>query len=270
MNFHDYYEDEYRLLLKKVLREGELRNDRTGVGTTAIFGASLKTDLRVGFPILSNKKMSIKVAKAELMWMLSGSQNIKFLQDNGIKIWNEWADELGDLGPVYGSQWRNFGSSGVDQVVQLIDGIKNNPTSRRHMVTSWNPTDLPAMKLPPCHYSFQCYVSNDGYLDLIFTMRSVDCFLGLPYDMALYGILMHLIGNVTGLKPRYLQLNSADTHIYSNHMDQVKEYLSRDTLIETDPQLVIADKANIDDYVMDDIKLINYTPQGAIKAPVAI
>jgi len=270
MNKCNQYEEDYSNLLRKVLAEGEYRDDRTGVGTTAIFGATLKADLREGFPILSNKRMSLKVAKTELLWMLSGSKNIKFLQDNGIKIWNEWAGADGYIGPIYGYQMRNFGGSGVDQIRDLIDGIKKNPTSRRHLVTMWNPTDLPKMNLPPCHYSFQCYISNDGHLDLMFNMRSVDCFLGLPYDMALYGILMHMISNATGLKPRYLQLNSADTHIYSNHNNAVNEYLSRGCLTTSAPQLVIADKSGIDDYTMDDIKLINYSPQGLIKALIAI
>lgn len=270
MNKYNQYEDDYGNLLRRVLTEGEHRDDRTGVGTTAIFGASLKADLREGFPILGKKKMSIKIAKTELLWMLSGSTNIKMLQDNGIKIWDEWADDDGELGPVYGSQMRNFGGNGVDQIAQLIDGIKNNPTSRRHLVTMWNPTDLPNQKLPPCHYSFSCYVSNDGHLDLIFNMRSVDLYLGCPYDMALYGILMHMIGNVTGLKPRYLQGNFADTHVYKSHKNAVKLYLNRGFVTDMVPQLTLPKKKSIDDYTLDDIELINYFPQGVIKAPIAV
>lgn len=270
MNDFNQYEEDYRQLMKRILAEGEYRDDRTGVGTTAIFGATLKADLRLGFPILTNKKMSIKIAKVELLWMLSGSQNIKMLQDNGIKIWNEWADENGHVGPIYGYQWRNFGGDGVDQITQLIEGIKKNPTSRRHLVTNWNPTDLPDMRLPPCHHSFKCYVSNDGHLDLIFDMRSVDCFLGMPYDMALYGILMHMIGKVTGLVPRHLTLNSGDTHIYSNHKNAVAEYLSRDFVTDMAPRLSLPRKMNIDDYAIDDIYLANYYPQGPIKAPIAV
>ena len=263
-------EEEYRKLVKKVLSKGEHRDDRTGVGTTAIFGAHITQDLRKGFPILSNKKMYLKTMRAELLWMLSGSKNIQFLKDNNVKIWDEWADPDGNVGPLYGYQWRNFGGAGVDQVAQLVKDIQSNPRGRRHLVTAWNPTDLPEMNLPPCHILWQVYVSNDGYLDLQYYQRSADVFLGLPYDICMYSMLMHVICGVTGLKPRKLHIALGDTHVYSNHLKQVKEYLGRSHLIITAPQFKVPAKASIDDYVMEDLKLSKYNPQGPIKAPVAI
>ena len=263
-------EEVYCDLLKKILANGEHRDDRTGVGTHAIFGANLEFDLQENFPILTKKKMYLKTMMVELLWMLRGDDHIGFLKENNVKIWNEWADEDGYVGPIYGNQWRSWGNRGVDQIKKVIEDIQTNPAGRRHMVSAWNAEDLPKMNLPPCHILFQLYVTNNGCLDLQYYQRSADTFIGLPYDIALYSMLIHLICGVTGLKPGRLLINLGDTHIYNNHFEQVNEYLNRSYINNSIPKFSVPNKASIDDYTLEDFKLENYEPQSAIKAEIAI
>lgn len=259
---------EYLELLESVYKHGSYRKDRTGVGTKSIFGAQLQFYFQDGFPIVTTKKIHFKSVVHELLWMLSGSTNIKYLQDNGVRIWNEWADENGELGPVYGYQWRNFNGQGVDQISNLIEGIKNNPNSRRHIITAWNPAQIEEMALPPCHVMAQFYVHYDT-ISCMLTQRSADLFLGSPFNISSYALLTSLIGHVCGLKPFKLVYSIGDAHIYINHFDQVEEQLSRTELSR--PSLVLNKNINnIFDFKFEDIRLDGYASWSAIKADVAI
>lgn len=276
----------YLDLLERVVISGDCRMDRTGTGTIAVFGESLSFNLQNGFPLVTTKKVHIKSIFHELLWMISGSSNIGYLQNNGVTIWNEWADENGDLGPVYGVQWRNttqYEWNGaetvvdrdepfVDQLQEVITSIKKNPYSRRHMVNAWNVSELREMKLPPCHFNFQFFVSTAGYLDCLVSMRSVDCFLGMPFDIALYATLTHMIAHLTGLKPGHLKFSFGDTHIYLNHIQQVKEQLSRPCLWLS--KLVVnannREIKSIDDFVFSDLQVIGYHSHPAIKGEVSV
>jgi len=268
-------EEVYCDILKDILANGEYRDDRTGVGTYAVFGVNMTFDLQKSFPILTKKKMYLKTMIVELLWMLRGEDNIKFLQDNGVKIWDQWAHDDGHVGPMYGYQWRNWtdkNGNHIDQIKQIIDDIQNNPTSRRHIVNTWNVGDLPEMNLPPCHIFWQLYINNNKELDLQMYQRSADTFIGLPYDIALYSLLMHLICGVTGYTPGKLKITVGDCHIYTNHLKQVKEYLSRPYPHngQVIPQLFVPSKKSIDDYVIDDFNLVGYEPLKPIKAPIAV
>lgn len=276
----------YLDLLERVVISGDCRMDRTGTGTIAVFGESLSFNLQNGFPLVTTKKVHIKSIFHELLWMISGSSNIGYLQNNGVTIWNEWADENGDLGPVYGVQWRNttqYEWNGaetvvdrdepfVDQLQEVITSIKTNPYSRRHMVNAWNVSELREMKLPPCHFNFQFFVSTAGYLDCLVSMRSVDCFLGMPFDIALYATLTHMIAHLTGLKPGHLKFSFGDTHIYLNHIQQVKEQLSRPCLWLS--KLVVnannREIKTIDDFIFSDLQVIGYHSHPAIKGEVSV
>lgn len=271
---------EYLGLAKCILEYREERGDRTGVGTFALFGPQLHFDLRLGFPLLTTKKVWFKAIKAELLWFLAGSTNIQDLHKDGITIWDEWADEDGDLGPVYGHQWRNFGGS-IDQIAQLVEGIRTNPQGRRHLVTAWNPCDLEASGLPPCHVLFQAYVSptpktkewedvtRNGWLDLKVYQRSADLFLGVPFNIASYALLLSMLARVTGYAPRSLYYSLGDVHIYRNHEAQIREQLTREP--RTLPRLVLTGPTDtLDGWSLDQIRLERYRPHPALAAPVAV
>jgi thymidylate synthase len=262
----------YLELLADVLERGEECADRTGVGTRSLFGAQLRFDLSAGFPILTTKRVHFKSVAHELLWFLSGSTNVAYLRDNGVRIWNEWADESGELGPVYGKQWRRWGMANggaVDQIAKVIGEIKNNPFSRRHIVSAWNVGELDSMALPPCHCFFQFHVSGGGELRCQLYQRSADLFLGVPFNIASYALLTHMVAQVCGLRAREFIHTLGDYHIYSNHLEQVCEQIGRQP--RPLPQLRIAQRnQTIDDFLYEDFELIGYNPHGSISAPVAV
>lgn len=251
--------------------EGADRSDRTGVGTRSIFGTQMRFDLSQGFPLLTTKKVHLKSIIHELLWFISGSTNIRYLTENGVKIWNEWADENGNLGPVYGKQWRDFETADgrhIDQLKNAVDMIKNNPDSRRIIVCAWNPGDIERMALPPCHTLFQFYVAN-GKLSCQLYQRSCDMFLGVPFNIASYSLLTMMIAKDCNLEVGDFVWTGGDTHIYHNHFDQVKLQLTRKP--KALPKLIIKRRAaSIFDYVYDDFELEGYDPYPPIKAPVAV
>ena len=261
----------YLDLMRHVYEHGTTKTDRTGTGTRSVFGYQMRFDLAEGFPLVTTKKLHLKSIIHELIWFLAGSTNIKYLKDNGVSIWDEWADANGDLGPVYGSQWRSWPApdgSHVDQIAQLVEQIKTNPDSRRLIVSAWNVSDIPRMKLPPCHAFFQFYVA-DGKLSCQLYQRSADIFLGVPFNIASYALLTHMMAEQTGLSVGEFIWTGGDCHLYSNHLDQVREQLSRNTLPL--PKLHLKRKpASIFDYRFDDIEIIGYESHAAIKAPVAV
>lgn len=273
-------EYDYLDLLQEILNNGEVREDRTGVGTKSIFGVSIYYDLKDKFPLFTSKRIYLPAVVHELIWLLSGSINIKYLQDNNIRIWNEWADKNGDLGPVYGYQWRYFpkmynaGSQllvdgYVDQIKELQDGLKNNPYSRRHILTAWNPGMIHDMALPPCHAFVQFYVHNDKTLDCILHQRSGDMFLGVPFNVASYSLLTHMLAKVCGLKPGRFIHNIGDAHIYTNHESQVMEQLDRS--VPDHPKLLdLPMRDNVWEYTYEDIQFEGYNPHPTISAPVAV
>ena len=261
----------YLKLMKDVLDNGTKKNDRTGVGTLSIFGAQMRFDLGKGFPVLTTKKLHLRSIIYELLWFLKGSTNTKFLKDNNVKIWDEWADENGDLGPVYGHQWRSWMSNDgimIDQISELIKNIKQNPNSRRLIVSAWNVGDIPKMALPPCHSFFQFYVSNNK-LSCQLYQRSADVFLGLPFNIASYSLLCMMIAQVCNLEVGDFVHTLGDTHLYLNHLDQAKIQLKR--IPKELPTMRINPKIkNIDDFKFEDFELVNYNPDPHIKATVAI
>ena len=260
---------EYLDLLKKVKECGNPKGDRTGTGTLSIFGHQMRFDLRDSFPLLTTKKIHFKSVAYELLWFLKGDTNIKYLKDNGVSIWDEWADENGDLGPVYGKQWRDWkGANGFhDQISNVIDQIKNNPNSRKHIVSAWNVAEIPSMALAPCHILFQFYVQN-GKLSCQLYQRSADVFLGVPFNIASYALLTHMVANVCNLEVGDFVHTLGDAHLYNNHLAQADEQLSRTPL--QPPQIKVAKKNSIDGYVFEEIKLVNYEHHPHIPAPVAI
>lgn len=261
----------YLNLLQDVLDHGTEKEDRTGTGTYSVFGRQLCFDLSEGFPLMTTKRIHLKSVIHELLWFLRGDTNIKYLKENGVTIWDEWADENGDLGPVYGSQWRSWPTPDgrrIDQISRVIDSIKNNPDSRRHLVSAWNVAEIDEMKLPPCHFVFQFYVA-DGKLSCMLTMRSVDTFLGLPFNIASYALLTHMVAQQCGLEVGEFIWSGGDVHIYKNHLEQVKTQLQREPY--SLPQLVIKRKPDsIFDYVYDDFEFVGYQHHPGIKAPVAV
>ncbi|WP_440109313.1 thymidylate synthase [Paenibacillus sp. QZ-Y1] len=261
----------YLDLLQDVLDTGVHKGDRTGTGTQSVFGRQLRYDLSEGFPLVTTKRIHLKSVIHELLWFLSGDTNISYLKENGVKIWDDWADENGDLGPVYGSQWRTWEApSGekIDQIAAVIDSIKNNPDSRRHLVSAWNVAEINNMKLPPCHFAFQFYVS-EGKLSCMLTMRSVDTFLGLPFNIASYALLTHMIAQQCDLEVGDFIWSGGDVHIYSNHVEQVKTQLEREPYAL--PKLVIKRKPDsIFDYKFEDFEFENYQHHPGIKAPIAV
>ena len=261
----------YLKLMKEVLDNGTKKNDRTGVGTLSIFGAQMRFDLGKGFPALTTKKLHLRSIIYELLWFLKGSTNTKFLKDNNVRIWDEWADENGDLGPVYGHQWRSWMSNDgimIDQISELIKNIKQNPNSRRLIVSAWNVGDIPKMALPPCHSFFQFYVSNNK-LSCQLYQRSADVFLGLPFNIASYSLLCMMIAQVCNLEAGDFVHTLGDTHLYLNHLDQAKIQLKR-TPKELPTMRINPKIKNIDDFKFEDFELVNYNPDPHIKATVAI
>lgn len=273
---------QYLDLLQKILDDGVQKGDRTGTGTKSIFGYQMRFDLSEGFPLVTTKKVHLKSIIYELLWLISGDTNIKYLHDNKVSIWDEWADSNGDLGPVYGAQWRNWNNEGIDQIQEVIDSIKGNPNSRRHIVTAWNPSVLPDERekdfsknvaagkaaLPPCHAFFQFYVA-DGKLSCQLYQRSADVFLGVPFNIASYSLLTMMMAQVCGLKLGDFVHTFGDVHIYNNHIEQVKLQLSRE------PRPLPTMKLNPDvkslfDFKYEDFTLENYNPYDAIKADVSI
>lgn len=261
----------YLDLLDLILKTGVDRDDRTGTGTRAIFGHRMAFDLSDGFPLLTTKKLHIKSIVHELLWFLAGDTNIKYLKDNGVRIWDEWADENGDLGPVYGHQWRSWPAPDggtIDQIAQVERDIKNNPNSRRLIVSAWNPGDVPNMALPPCHCLFQFQVM-DGQLNCQLYQRSADVFLGVPFNIASYALLTHMMAQVTGLKPGTFSHVLGDAHLYHNHFEQAELQLTRAP--RPLPSLVVnPDVKSIFDFTFDDFKIENYDPHPHIKAAVAV
>ena len=272
---------EYHDLLKHILKSGNQKTDRTGTGTQSVFGYQMRFDLQKGFPLVTTKKIHFKSVVYELLWFLKGETNIGYLQENGVRIWNEWADENGDLGPVYGHQWRNWNSEGIDQITQAIELIKNNPDSRRIIVSAWNPSVLPDTSqsfaanvsqgkaaLPPCHAFFQFYVA-DGKLSCQLYQRSADVFLGVPFNIASYALLTQMMAQVCGLEVGDYVHTFGDVHIYQNHREQVELQLQREEKPLPQLRLNPAIKS-IFDFDYSDIELLNYDPHPLIKAPVAI
>ena len=296
---------QYLDLLQHIIDKGTVKGDRTGTGTIAVFGHQMRFDLQKGFPLLTTKKVHLKSIIHELIWFLTGSTNIKYLVDNNVRIWNEWpfqkylqanhleqkypkyseewkdkmkeyvknikedpmfAKEWGDLGPAYGSQWRNF--NGVDQIQQVIDQIKTNPNSRRHIVSAWNPGEVPNMALPPCHLLFQFYV-NEGKLSCQLYQRSCDTFLGVPFNIASYALFTMMIARATGLEVGEFVWTGGDVHLYLNHLDQVKEQLSREP--KQLPKMKINPNVkNIFDFKYEDFELVDYDPHPLIRAPISV
>ena len=272
---------QYHKLLSHILEKGVQKGDRTGTGTLSTFGYQMRFDLSDGFPLLTTKKLHLKSIIYELLWFIKGETNTKYLKENNVKIWDAWSDENGDLGPVYGHQWRNWNSDGVDQISILIDQIKNNPNSRRMIVSAWNPSVLPDTSesfstnvangkaaLPPCHAFFQFYVS-EGKLSCQLYQRSADTFLGVPFNIASYALFTMMIAQVTNLEVGDFIHTFGDVHLYNNHLEQAKEQLSRD--FRSLPTMKINSKiTNINDFKYEDFELINYDPHPHIKAAVSV
>lgn len=262
---------QYKDLLQLILDEGIKKEDRTGTGTTSIFGHQSRYKMSDGFPVLTTKRLHLKSIIHELLWFLNGDTNIKYLNDNGVRIWNEWADESGDLGHIYGYQWRSwpdYSGGHIDQIKEVVETIKTNPDSRRIIVSSWNVADIPNMKLPPCHAFFQFYVA-DNKLSLQLYQRSADIFLGVPFNIASYALLLKMMAQVTGLEEGDFIHTLGDAHIYSNHMEQVNLQLSRE--LRALPEMKInPDVKDIFDFKFEDFELIGYDPHPSIKGEVAI
>ncbi len=262
---------QYLDLLRHVLDHGTGKSDRTGTGTRSVFGWQMRFDLAQGFPLVTTKKLHLKSIVHELIWFLRGETNIRYLKDNGVSIWDEWADDDGELGPVYGRQWRSWSAPdgrNIDQITQVLDEIRRNPDSRRLIVSAWNVADLPRMALQPCHTMFQFYVA-DGRLSCQLYQRSGDIFLGVPFNIASYALLTQMVAQVTGLRPGDFVHTLGDAHLYSNHVEQAREQLSREP--RALPKLVLnPDVRSLFDFRYEDVAIEGYAPHAAIKAPVAI
>lgn len=261
----------YLSLLNRILTEGHQKGDRTGTGTLSVFGHQMRYDLQDGFPLLTTKKLHLKSIIYELLWFLRGDTNVRWLQDHGVRIWNEWADENGDLGPVYGHQWRSwpdYRGGTIDQIAQVEEMIKRNPNSRRMLVTAWNPAEVEDMALPPCHCLFQFYVA-DGRLSLQLYQRSADTFLGVPFNIASYALLLQMMTQVTGLQPGEFVHTTGDTHLYLNHLEQARLQLSR-TPRPLPTMRINPDVKSIFDFRYEDFELENYDPWPHIAAEVSV
>ena len=262
---------QYLDILDRILREGTQKGDRTGTGTISIFGTQSRYNLEDGFPLLTTKKLHLKSIIYELLWFLKGDTNVKYLQDNGVRIWNEWADENGELGPVYGHQWRSwpdYNGGVIDQISQVVDQLKHNPDSRRMIVSAWNVAEVNEMALPPCHTIFQFYVA-DGRLSLQLYQRSADTFLGVPFNIASYALLLKMMAQVTGLKPGDFIHTTGDTHLYLNHLDQARLQLTR-TPRPLPVMKINPDVKSIFDFQYEDFQLEGYDPYPHIKAEVSV
>ena len=262
---------QYLQLLDHIMTDGTDKNDRTGTGTRSVFGYQMRFDLAEGFPLLTTKKLHLKSIIHELLWFLKGDTNVKYLQENGVRIWNEWADENGDLGHIYGYQWRSwpdYDGGFIDQISNVVDTIKHNPDSRRIIVSAWNVADIDRMKLPPCHCLFQFYVA-DGRLSLQLYQRSADCFLGVPFNIASYALLLQMMAQVTGLKAGEFVHTLGDAHIYKNHFEQVALQLTREP--RKLPRMVInPDVKDIFSFTYDDFRLEDYDPHPHIAGKVSV
>jgi thymidylate synthase len=262
---------QYLGLMKEILHEGATKTDRTGTGTLSVFGRQLRFNLAEGFPLITTKKLHLRSIIYELLWFLRGDTNVKYLKDNGVSIWDEWADENGELGPVYGHQWRSWPAADgrhIDQITQVLEQIRAKPDSRRHIVTAWNPSEVDRMALPPCHALFQFYVA-DGKLSCQLYQRSADYFLGVPFNIASYALLTHMFAQQCDLLPGDFVWTGGDVHIYSNHMEQANLQLARDPYPL--PQLVIKRKPDsLFDYQFEDFEIVNYKSHPSIKAPIAV
>ena len=261
----------YLDLLRQILDRGVEKADRTGTGTLSVFGHQMRFDLRESFPLMTTKKLHLKSIVHELIWFLSGSTNVAYLRQNGVTIWDEWADAQGELGPVYGHQWRSWPARDggeIDQIARLVDGIRANPDSRRHIVSAWNPADLDRMALPPCHALFQFYVAR-GELSCQLYQRSADVFLGVPFNIASYALLCAMVAQVTGLKPGDFVHTFGDVHLYLNHLEQAREQLSREP--RALPRLELKREVNsLFDFRFEDVAISGYDPHPAIRAPIAV
>lgn len=268
---HGSAEQQYLQLMQHVLQRGQTKSDRTGTGTLSTFGWQLRCDLGAGFPLLTTKKLHLKSIIYELLWFLQGSTNVRWLQQHGVSIWDEWADEQGELGPVYGYQWRNWETPDgrkIDQISEVIRSIRSNPDSRRHIVTAWNPGDVPRMKLPPCHAFFQFYVA-EGKLSCQMYQRSADIFLGVPFNIASYALLTMMMAQVCQLQPAEFILTLGDAHLYQNHLEQAREQLTREARIA--PQMRINPEVkDLFGFRYEDFQLEGYDPHPAIRAPIAV
>ncbi len=268
---------QYLDLLDHVLRTGVAKTDRTGTGTRSVFGYQMRFDLTAGFPVVSTKRLHLKSVVGELLWFLRGDTNVRWLQERGISIWDEWAGPDGDLGPVYGHQWRSWPTPDgghVDQLAEVIAALRTNPDSRRHVVSAWNVADLPRMALPPCHTMFQFYVRPDAagggpaYLDCQLYQRSADVFLGVPFNIASYALLTEMVAREGGLRAGHFVHTFGDAHLYLNHVDQARLQLSRDP--RPLPRLALAEGKRLDEYDLADVSLLDYSPHPSIAAPIAV
>lgn len=262
---------QYLNLLNRILAEGATKTDRTGTGTKSVFGNQMRFDLADGFPLLTTKKLHLKSIIYELLWFLRGDTNVKYLQEHGVRIWNEWADENGDLGPVYGHQWRSwpdYNGGTIDQIQNVLDMIKNHPDSRRMIVSAWNPAEVEQMALPPCHCLFQFYVA-DGKLSLQLYQRSADTFLGVPFNIASYALMLQMMAQVCGLKPGEFIHTTGDTHLYLNHLEQAKLQLTR-TPRKLPTMKINPDIKNLFDFKYEDFELEGYDPWPHIAATVSV
>jgi thymidylate synthase len=261
----------YEDLLRDVMENGTHKSDRTGTGTLSVFGRQLRFDLSKSFPLITTKRVHFKSVAVELLWFLRGESNVKWMQEQGVTIWNEWADAEGELGPVYGVQWRSWPTPDgghIDQIAELVENLQSNPDSRRHIVSAWNVAELKDMALPPCHAFFQFYVA-DGKLSCQLYQRSADTFLGVPFNIASYALLTRMLAQQTGLEPGEFVWTGGDVHIYDNHMDQVLKQLAREPYDY--PQLLITRKPDsIFDYTLDDFEVLGYQHHPTIKAPIAV
>lgn len=265
----------YEDLLREILEEGTHRPDRTGTGTTGVFGRQIRYDLSESFPLLTTKRVHFKSVALELLWFLRGSSNVRWLQERGVSIWDEWADEDGELGPVYGVQWRSWPTpSGeqIDQISRVVESLRTSPFSRRHLVTAWNPAEVENMALPPCHAMFQFHVQpvEDGpdRLSCQLYQRSADMFLGVPFNIASYALLTVLVADQVGMAPGEFVWTGGDCHIYDNHREQVREQLSREP--RPYPRLEFTHRDSLDDYEYEDFRVVGYDPHPTIKAPIAV
>ena len=263
--------EQYLDLLRRTLDEGVRKEDRTGTGTLSLFGTQMRFDLRAGFPLVTTKKVHVPSVVAELLWFVRGDSNVGWLHDHGVTIWDEWADDEGDLGPIYGVQWRSWPAPDgrrIDQLAAVIERLRDDPDSRRHVVSAWNPADIPDMALAPCHALFQFYVA-DGRLSCQLYQRSGDLFLGVPFNIASYALLTHMVARVTGLEVGDFVHTLGDAHLYLNHVDQAREQLTREPRplpeLELDPAC-----RTIDAFEIDSIKVVGYDPHPAIRAPIAV
>ncbi|HWT52482.1 MAG TPA: thymidylate synthase [Caulobacter sp.] len=266
----DHPERQYLALLADILENGVQRGDRTGTGTLGVFGRQIRFDLAKGFPVLTTKKLHLRSIIIELLWFLKGDTNIAYLKDNGVRIWDEWADENGDLGPVYGKQWRSWTAPDgrvIDQISNLVENLKTNPSSRRHIVSAWNPADVDDMALPPCHCLFQFFVA-DGKLSCQLYQRSADVFLGVPFNIASYALLTLMVAKVVDLEPGEFVHTFGDAHLYLNHLDQAREQLTREPY--PFPTMTIADKRDLFGFSYEDFMLEGYQAHPHIKAEVSV